>query len=498
MLENFAIGFSQLANPEVILWMFIGVVLGIIFGSTPGISTSMGIALMLPLTFKMELITGVATILGLYVGGTSGGLITAILLNIPGTSSAIATCWDGHPMARRGEAGKALGIGILYSFLGGMISLVFLFAMAPALAKVALKFGPIEYFAISVFSLTLIAAVSGKSLCKGIIAATMGVVFTTVGTAPVDVIRRYTFGSSQLLGGFQLLPVLIGTYAITEMMKVAEHNMATPPPCDYKLRGFGITLAEFKSQIWNLIRSSVIGTGVGILPGIGGGISNIVSYTTAKNSDKNPKRFGTGCIDGIVASETANNAVTGGALIPLLTLGIPGDPATAFLLSALMVQGITPGPLLFTTHVNLVYAIFSIMILANIIMIVTEYFGMKGFLQILRIPKHYLYPIIMVMCVVGAFSTNSRVFDVWSIIFFGLIGYAFVKCDIPLSPFVLGYILGSIFETNLRRALMLTDNHVLAFFGRPIAAVVFAASVLFLAVLLVKRRKNQDILTDNS
>lgn len=496
MLENFAIGFAQIMSPSILLWLLIGVVFGIIFGSTPGISTSMGIALMLPLTFKMSLIHGVATILGLYVGGTSGGLITAILLNIPGTSSAIATCWDGHPMAKKGEAGRALGIGILFSFLGGMLSLVFLIAMAPALAKVALKFGPIEYFAISVFSLTLIAAVSGKSLSKGIAAAVLGVIFTTVGIAPVDTIYRYTMGFTQLSGGFQLLPVLIGTYAITEILKVAEKDAATPPPCDYKMKGFGISWKEFKGQIWNLVRSTLIGTGVGILPGIGGGISNIISYTAAKNSDKDPERFGTGCVDGIVASETANNAVTGGALIPLLTLGIPGDPATAFLLSALTVQGITPGPLLFTTNVNLVYAIFSAMIIANILMLVVEYFGMRGFLQILKIPKYYLYPIVLVMCVVGAYSANSRVFDVWSIIFFGLIGYAFIKFGFPLSPFVLGYILGSIFETNLRRALMLTDNNVFAFFQRPIASAVFVIAIVFVIILLYQRRKNKDHLTD--
>ncbi len=497
MFDVFSIGFSQIFSVKVLLLILMGVVLGIIFGATPGISTSMGIALMLPLTFKMPLIPSIATILGLYVGGTSGGLITAILLNIPGTSSAIATCWDGHPMARRGDAGRALGIGILYSFFGGVISLVALFFMAPMLAKVALKFSSIEYFAISVFSLTLIASVSGKSLPKGITSATLGVIATTFGIAPVDSTYRYTFGFHQLDAGFQLLPVLIGVYAVAEILKVAEKNTPLPTLNAYKMHGFGVSPKEFGEQFGNMWRSALIGVGVGILPGIGGGISNIIAYTAAKNQSKHPEEYGTGCVGGIVASETANNAVTGGALIPLLTLGIPGAPATAFLLAALTVQGVIPGPLLFTTHINLVYAILAALLIANLLMVVVEYFGMKGFLQILKVPKHYLFPIVLVMCMVGAFSTNNRIFDVWSILVFALVGYALSKFGFPATPFVLGFILGGLFELNLRRSLIITDGSYWGFFTRPIAAVILLISVAFLAVLLYQRSKGEDVLTDD-
>jgi len=463
--------------------------MGIIFGGTPGISTSMGIALMLPLTFKMPLIPSVATILGLYIGGTSGGLITAILLNIPGTSSAIATCWDGHPMARRGEAGKALGVGILYSFIGGLLSLIILFIMAPALAKVALKFSAIEYFAISTFSLTLIASVSGASLSKGIISAALGVAFTLFGAAPVDGVLRFTFGFHGLDGGFQLLPVLVGIYAVSEILKVAEKNEPLPELAKYKMKGFGISWPEFMGQIPNLIRSTLIGTGVGILPGIGGGVSNIIAYTAAKDQSKYPEKFGTGIVDGIVASETANNAVTGGALIPLLTLGIPGDAGTAMLLAALMVQGVVPGPMLFRTNLDIVYTIFAIMILANVIMIVVEYFGIPLFLKVLKIPQNLLFPIVLAMCSVGAYASNNRTFDVWSIIIFAAVGYGLSKFGYPTSPFVLGFILGSIFELNLRRALMVTNGSYLAFFSKPIAAGAFIITILFVALILYNRHK---------
>jgi putative tricarboxylic transport membrane protein len=499
MLQMFETGFAQIASFEVISWIVVGVIMGIIFGGTPGISTSMGIALMLPITFRMPLILSVATILGLYIGGTSGGLITAILLNIPGTSASIATTWDGHPMARNGEAGKALGIGILYSFIGGMLSLIILFVMAPALARIALKFSAIEYLAISIFSLTLITSVSGKSLAKGLVSATLGVIFTTFGAAPVDGVLRFTFGYHGLDAGFQLLPVLVGIYAVAEILKVAEKNIPLPAIHDYKMHGFGISWKEFWGQFVNMVRSTLIGTGVGILPGIGGGVSNIVAYTAAKNQSRYPEKFGTGVIDGIVASETANNAVTGGALIPLLTLGIPGDAGTAMLLAALMVQGVIPGPMLFRTNIRLIYAIFAIMITANLIMLVVEFFGLPLFLKVLVVPKHILFPVVLAMCAVGAYASNNRVFDVWSIIIFAVVGYGMSKFRYPVSPFILGYILGSIFELNLRRALMITRGNYLAFFSKPIAAGAFIVTALFLAFILVRRyRAKEDTFVEES
>lgn len=493
MFDMFATGFAQIGTPEIIIWTLFSVMLGIIFGSVPGISTSMGIALMLPITFKMPLILSLGVILGLYVGGTSGGLISAILLNIPGTPSAIATCWDGNPMALKGQAGKAIGIGVLCSFIGGMFSLIILMFSAPALARITLKFGAVEYFAVTLFSLTLVASLAGKDLAKGVVAAIIGLMLTSIGMSPIDGTLRYTFGNHQFDGGLQLLPVLVGLYAVAEVLGVAEsRDTASKMEIrSYKMRGFGLSLLEFKSQIWNITRSALIGTGVGILPGIGGGISNMIAYSTAKNQSKYPEKFGTGIIDGVVASETANNAVTGGALIPLLTVGIPGDASTALLLAAMLVQGVTPGPLMFRTGLDIVYAIFMLMILANCAMVIFEMAGLKIYLKILKIPRYILMPIIMVLCTIGAFSTNNRVFDIWTILGVAIIGYVLQKFKYPIAPLVLGFILGPIVEINFRRSLMIANGDYFVFLTRPVSCaflILTAASIIF---FLIKNKRLQ-------
>lgn len=490
MFDTFAIGLAQIGTPEIILWTLFSVILGIIFGSVPGISTSMGIALMLPITFKMPLILSLAVILGLYVGGTSGGLISAILLNIPGTPSAIATCWDGNPMAVKGEAGRAIGIGVLCSFCGGIISLIVLMYTAPVLARVTLKFGAVEYFAVTLFSLTLVASLSGKDLSKGIVSAVIGLMLTTIGMSPIDGTLRYTFGNHQFDGGFQLLPVLVGLYAVAEVLSVAE---AQGPPQivvrPYTMRGFGLSFAEFKGQFVNIIRSAMIGTGVGILPGIGGGISNMIAYTAAKKYSSYPEKFGTGVVDGVVASETANNAVTGGALIPLLTVGIPGDAATALLLAAMLIQGVTPGPLMFRSSLDIVYAIFMLMIIANFAMVVFEMLGLRLYLKLLKIPRYILMPIIMVLCTIGSFSTNNRMFDVWAILVFAIIGYLLQKFRYPIAPLVLGFILGPIVEINLRRSLMIANGDYSIFITRPVSAAFLALTVAAVVLFLYERKK---------
>jgi putative tricarboxylic transport membrane protein len=491
----FAIGFSQIGTPEIIAWTLFSVVLGIIFGAVPGISTSMGIALMLPITFKMPLILSLGVILGLYVGGTSGGLISAILLNIPGTPSAIATCWDGNPMAVKGEAGRAIGIGVLCSFIGGIFSLLILMFSAPALARITLKFGAVEYFAVTLFSLTLVASLSGKDLAKGVVAAIIGLMLTTIGMSPIDGTLRYTLGNHQFDGGLQLLPVLVGLYAVAEILGVADsrERAAKMRFRPYTMHGFGMSLAEFKSQIGNITRSALIGTGIGILPGIGGGISNMIAYSTAKNQSNYPEKFGTGIIDGIAASETANNAVTGGALIPLLTVGIPGDAATALLLAAMLVQGVTPGPLMFRTGLDIVYAIFMLMMIANFAMVVFEMAGLKLYLKILKIPRYILMPIIMVLCTIGSYSTNNRVFDIWTILGVAIIGYVLQKFKYPIAPLVLGFILGPILEINFRRALMIANGDYSLFVTRPFSAAFLALTVASIIFFLIKSKNAQDM-----
>jgi putative tricarboxylic transport membrane protein len=491
MLEMFYIGFSQILALKPLILIFLGVGVGIIFGAIPGLTATMAVALFLPLTFGMHPVDGMSLLIGLYIGGVSGGLISAILINIPGTPSSIATTFDGHPMAERGEAGKALGAGIFYSFLGGWFSFLVLFFIAPPLADIALKFGPPEYFSIAIFSLTLIASLSTGSTIKGLMSGIVGLLLSCVGTAPIDAFPRFTFGFHDLDGGFNLLPALVGLFAITEILKTAESDIEIKLEniANYRIKGFGFSGKEFVQQLGNFIRSALIGTGIGILPGIGGGTSNILSYIAAKKMSKHPEKFGTGILDGVVASETANNASIGGALVPLLAMGIPGDTVTAMLLGGLMIHGLSPGPLLFTTSGNIVYGIFAALIVANFVMVLMEYFGIRFFVRLLKIPKHIMLPIIIVFCVVGAYGLNNRVFDAWSVMFFGVIGYAFEKWGFPLAPVILGFILGPIAETNLRRGLMMTQGNFLPFLTKPVSGAFLVIALASVVYSVIKERK---------
>jgi len=470
-------GILSVLTVKTIALIFGGTVLGIVFGAIPGITVTMGVALFLPVTFGMPPVEALSLLMGLYIGGTSGGLISAILLKIPGTPASITTTFDGHPMAVRGEAGKALGVGSGYSFLGGMFSLVVLFFISPLLADVALQFGSYEYFSIAVFSLTLVAGMSGGSLLKGVFSALIGLAFTFIGMAPITAFPRFTFGFSQLDGGIALLPALIGLFAVAQILEDSEAGVAAPecgPISDYKIKGFGFSFKEFRSQTWNFLRSSAIGTGIGILPGLGGAICNVVAYGAARNQSKEPEKFGTGVIDGIVASEASNNASTGGALVPLMTLGIPGDNTTAMILAGFMIHGITPGPLLFDTNGVLVYGIFTALVLANIFMLFAEFGGMRLFVRILAVPKHLLLPVVMTLCVIGAYGLNNRLFDVWTMLFFGGLGFVMKKVALPTTPLLLGFILGPIVETELRRGLMKSRGDFLPFFTEPISGAILA------------------------
>ncbi|PKL24614.1 MAG: Tat pathway signal protein [Spirochaetae bacterium HGW-Spirochaetae-3] len=474
-------GILLVFNPACLGLILLGVLVGIIFGSIPGLSATMAVVLFLPMSFGMDPINGISLLVGLYLGGISGGLISAILLKIPGTPSSIATVFDGGPMADKGEAGRALGVGILYSFIGGLISILALVFISPTLAKVTLVFTPVEYFAIAIFSLTIIASLSGKSLLKGLLGGLFGIALSMVGMAPLDSLTRFTFGNYQLFSGFDIVVILIGMFAVTDIMQAGferKHLADRMRKTTFELKGFGITLKEFRGQIVNMVRSALIGIGIGILPGIGGSTAGLLAYTAEKNSSKHPEKFGTGIIDGVIASETANNAVIGGSLIPLLTMGIPGNTVTAVFLGGLIIHGISPGPLIFMKSGNIMYGIFTALVVANVFMIVFEYLGLKWFVKLLDVPKHILLPIIMVLCVVGAFSTSNRIFDVWSVFAFGLVGLLFKKIKIPSTPLIIGFILGSMTEVNLRRALMASDGNWAVFFTRPI-------SLGFLAVALI-------------
>ena len=492
MLANLLLGIQNICTPATLLIMLGGVTLGIIFGAMPGLSAAMAVALCLPISYGLPAIQGIALLVSLYIGGVSGGLISAILLKIPGTPSSVATTFDGGPLAEQGEAGKALGVGIFFSFIGTIMSVIALVLISPYLAAFALKFGFFEYCAIAIFSLSLVASLVDGSLWKGLISAVIGFTLTLVGVAPIDGYPRVNFGITALSGGFDILPALIGFFAVAEVFGAAADS-ARPTPegvvVDYKIKGMGFSRAEFNSQIPNMIRSGLIGIGVGILPGIGGGTSNLLAYATAKNQSKYPEKFGTGVIDGIVASETANNASVGGALIPLLSLGIPGDVVTAILLGGLTLHGLTPGPLLFKDHPDVVYSVFVALFVANIFMLLLEYFGMRVFVRVLQVPKNILLSCVMTLCVIGAFGVNNRAFDCITIFFFGLMGYVFGKVGIPSTPFILGFVLGEMVETNLRRGMMMTMGDVTPLFTKPICVVFLLLAVFSIARATIDRVK---------
>ncbi|MDY0287202.1 MAG: tripartite tricarboxylate transporter permease [Sphaerochaeta sp.] len=492
MAELFLTGFLSIFTIKIIFLITIGVAIGIIFGAIPGLTATMAVALCLPMTFGMEPIAGFSLLIGLYIGGISGGLISAILLNIPGTPASIATAFDGYPMAMRGEAGKALGVGIVFSFIGGFIGILFLILLSPPIASFALRFGTFEYFAVSIFSLTMIISLSGKSIVKGLISGLLGISFAMIGSAPIDSAKRFTFGNYDFDAGLSLLPVLIGLFAISEILRTAEADKDAEEAslASFHIKGFGFSMKEFLSQKWNALRSTMIGLGIGILPGIGGGTANIIAYVAAKNQSKYPEKFGTGVIDGIVASESANNASIAGAMIPLMTLGIPGDTITAMLLGGMMIHGLHPGPLLFVNQPKIVYGIFAALLVANLMMLVLEFLGMRVFVKLLSIPKHILLPIILVLCLVGSYGLNNRMFDVWTMLAFGLIGYTLDKLKFPLPPVILGFILGPIIEINLRRGIMISKGSFVPFFTRPISVVFLLIALFSLIFSIVKSKKS--------
>ena len=479
-------GLTEVLQPMTIILIAIGTVVGIVFGSIPGLTATMAIVMFLPVTYSMTASEGISMLMALYIGGISGGLISAILLNIPGTPSSVATCFDGKPLADKGEAGKALGTGVVFSFIGTIIGIGLLMVLAPALCDFALKFQAYEYCALTVFSLSMVIALTGHDMPKGLISAVLGALLATVGLAPIDSKPRFTFGLYQLNNGFALVVLLIGLFAIAEVMSYAEtvrQNQDFTIRSNVKIKGVGFTFKEFVGQIRNAIVSALIGVGIGILPGIGGGVSCMISYTVSKNTSKRRELYGTGIMDGVVASETANNGTIGGAMIPLLSLGIPGDAATAMLLGGLQVHNVAPGPLIYEKSGNVVYAIFFAMVLSAIFIMLFMLLGMRFFVSVLKVPKNYLLPVVVVLCAIGAIGNANMLFDTYCMVGFGLMSYLLIKSKVPTVPMILGFILGPTFEQNLRRVSQLTSSD--PFWNHPIFCVLIIATV-FVVIFSVR------------
>lgn len=476
-------GFMAVVQPATLLLIVAGVVAGIVFGAIPGLSAFTALALFLPITFNMQPINGIAFLISIYVGGLSGGLISAILLGIPGTPSSIATCFDGYPMAQKGEAGKALGIAIIFSFVGGIFGALMLVYLGPVIAGMALRFGPYEYFAVILFALTTVSGLSAGNMKKGLLSCVLGIALSFVGIDRLSSYTRYTGGISNLAAGFNLVPLLIGTFAVSQIIEIAAKGPSDiKHSTSVKVKGVGISFKEFVYQLRNAIPAAFIGLAIGILPGIGGNASNLLAYAFCKKRSKYPEKFGTGVADGIVASETANNATIGGALIVLLTLGIPGDNATSMVLAGFQIHSITPGPLLFKTSADLVYALLAAFIIANIVMMISELLGLPILAKVLCVPGFYLLPIVIACCFVGSFAANNRIFDILVMVIFGLVGYLLKRCDYPLAPMVVGFILAPLLEENVRRSLMRTEGKIMPILSAPIALIFFMLTVVMVVL----------------
>jgi len=485
-------GFLQASLPSNLLATSIGSLLGLIVGMIPGMTISMGIIIVLPLTFVMDPGNSIALLLGLYVGGMMGGSFSAILLNIPGTPSASATAMDGFPMAARGEAGRALGIAIIASFLGGLFSFLCLYLIAPLLAEVALQFRSADLFSLVFFGLTIICSFAAKSLVKGLLSAVIGLAIVTIGLDPMVGTQRFTFDQVNLMSGVHFLTAMVGLFAIPQLID----NLVAPKDDagDGVVREFGAILprlADLKAIRLPVTIGSLTGAFMGILPGAGGPIASFISYDYSKKLSKNGKSFGKGVPEGIAAPESANNAVTGGALIPMMTLGIPGDPVTAILIGALLVHGLAPGPLLFIEQADFAYSIIFSFFWANIFNLIIALASLRLLVKVLAVPRSLLMPSIALLCVVGAYALRNNFFDVYVMFFFGLLGLAMRWLHMPVVPLLLALVLGKPLEEHLRATLSSTQGDVMVFFTSPISLTFLCMAVVSIVWSFVSEHRKQ-------
>ncbi|SNS00221.1 putative tricarboxylic transport membrane protein [Anaerovirgula multivorans] len=486
-MENIILAFQNVVTIENVSLILFGTLVGIIVGALPGLSVNMGIALLFPITFAFQGMSGILMLIGIYCGAIYGGSVSAILLNTPGTPASAATTLDGYPMAiKNGEPGRALGISTFSSVFGGLFSAACLMIVSPLLAKVALQFSAPEYFALAIFGISIITSVSSKSIIKGMMGGIFGLLISTIGIDSMTSHLRFTFGSIYLMGGISFVPVLIGLFAFSQALLTVEDAYGEEAvKYNVKLDRVFPSIADLKRIFFTVLRSSFIGTFIGAVPGTGGDIASYISYNEAKRWSKHKNEFGKGAVEGVAAPEAGNNAVSGGAFVPMLTLGIPGDGATAIILGALMVQGIQPGPLLFTEHTSKVYAIFLGLFVANAIMGILGFSSIRLFVKVVNVPKKILIPIIFTLTFVGAFAINNSLIDVFVMVFFGIAGYFLIKFDFSMSAIVIGIILGPLAESNLRRALVMSSGNISIFFTRPISLFFICVSVLSLVAPII-------------
>jgi putative tricarboxylic transport membrane protein len=486
--ELLAAGIVNILQAKYLLPLFLGTLAGVVGGALPGVTITMTIIVVLPFTFGLDPLQGLAAMTGVYVGGSAGGLVTAILLGLPGTPSSIATTFDGHALARRGEPGRALWLGIWASFFGGLLGAVFLIGATGPLASFALRFGPWEFFSLFVLALSMVAGLVESSLLKGLVSGALGLIVTVLGVDPVMGQERLTLGIPFLSGGIEFLPVLIGVFAFAQIMGEIEKRgvQGVAQAVDRSMR-LAVSQAkviwEVLSRPFQLLWCSFIGLLIGVLPAIGGSAASMMAYDQAKKFSRRPELFGKGTPEGIVASEASNNANVGGSLVTIMAFGIPGDAVTAVMLGALTIHGIQSGPLFISQNAQLAYGIFAAYLLAHPIMVLILALGARWMLRVVTVPKAALFPIVLVLCVVGAYALNNTMGNVYVLLCFGVLGYLMVKFGFPLAPFILGVILGDQIEINLIRSIM-SDPDPWLFVTRPISGLLLGASVLSVALAL--------------
>jgi putative tricarboxylic transport membrane protein len=480
MIEHIPGALAISMSWPVLVAMLIGTVAGIIIGALPGLGTVLGLVMALPFTFAMEPPAAIALLLSIYVSSIYGGSISAILINVPGTPQSAATVFDGYPMAQRGDGALALGYATIASFIGGVFSLVVLVVFAPQLARIALSFGPIETFALMLFALTTVAWVSSGQMLKGLLAALIGLFLAMVGPDEMTGQIRFHFDNLFLSAGFTVIPLLIGIFAISEILYQAGTLLDANMPSVTK-GGFRIPpWSEWKPRLGTLLRSCSIGSFIGVLPGTGATGATFISYADAKRRSPNPEAFGKGEPSGLIASESSNNAVSGGAMVPMLSLGIPGDGGTVVMLGALTIHNVIPGVRLFQEQPQLVTLIFVLLFVANVFMLVLGAAGANIYSRLLRIPVTLLMPLVLMLCIVGAYAIRSNPVDLVVVMAFGIIGFLLRINNFPAAPIIIGFILGAPMERALRQGLILTDTNFLSFFASPIASFLFAITGLVL------------------
>ena len=492
-MEQFLGGLQVLLQWQNFLIIPVGLAIGIIVGAIPGLTSDLGLILCIPLTYGMDPTMAILMLLAIYCGGTYGGSITAILINTPGTSANAATLFDGYPMTQRGQAFKALQMALYASTIGGLISAFALLFLAPQIAKITLLFGPAEYFALAVFGLSVIAGVSNNSIFKGLIGACIGLFMATIGMDNISGTARFTFGSNRLMSGIDLIIALIGLFAISEIMMKSQYD----PRTDHKtISSSAITRDKITKDEYRRCRKpigigSLIGVIIGATPGTGGGLAAFISYNQVKQSSSHPETFGHGEIEGVAASESANNGACGATMIPMLTLGVPGDGATAILMGAFMIHGMIPGPLMFEQNAQFIYAIYGSLIIANLFLLGVGRLGLRLFCKVVQIPSVILYPIIIFTCVMGAYLAQYAVFDVTLMLCFSLLAYFMRKFDYSFICLIIGFILAPIWETSLQQVIIASEQDPYMFLTRPVAVVLMLMTffIIVKSVLAAGRKK---------